>query len=96
MPEKQPLLAITMGDAAGIGPEVIVRSLTSPEMRQVCRLLVIGDAEVMRATVRGMGADLDVHPVQHPAEARHAPDTIDVLDLDNILPVSIFPEEGQV
>ncbi len=84
MSKKQPLLAITMGDAAGIGPEVIVRSLTSPEMRQICRAIVIGDAGVMRATVQGMEANLSIHAIQHPAEARHDPDAIDVLDLENI------------
>ena len=40
----RPILAATMGDPAGIGPEICVRALLSPEVREVSRSFVIGDA----------------------------------------------------
>ena len=39
----KPVLAITMGDGAGIGPEIVVKALSRPEVRALCRPLVIGD-----------------------------------------------------
>ncbi len=44
----KPIIAITMGDAAGIGPEVIVKSLAHREVYEPCRPLVIGDAQRLR------------------------------------------------
>jgi hypothetical protein len=42
------IVAITMGDAAGVGPEVIVKALAENELFQACRRLVIGDAARLR------------------------------------------------
>ena len=42
-----PVLALTMGDAAGIGPEIIVKCLTLPEIREICTPVVIGDLDVL-------------------------------------------------
>ncbi len=40
---NRPIIAITMGDPCGIGPEIIVKALQSPEVAQICVPLVIGD-----------------------------------------------------
>jgi 4-hydroxythreonine-4-phosphate dehydrogenase len=52
-----PVVAITMGDAAGIGPEIVVKALANPEAHAICRPLVIGDAKrlAMAATIAGVG-----------------------------------------
>lgn len=49
---ERPLLAITMGDAAGIGPEIIVKALARPEVLEMCRPLVIGDVAIMENHLR--------------------------------------------
>ena len=54
----KPILAITMGDPAGIGPEIIVKSLNMKETYDKCRPLVTGDADVMEWAVKQMGFDL--------------------------------------
>jgi 4-hydroxythreonine-4-phosphate dehydrogenase len=59
--QQAPRLAITMGDAAGIGPEVIVRAWLQPEVHRCCRPLVVGHAEVLRRAVKALGVALDVH-----------------------------------
>ena len=38
-----PLLALTMGDPVGVGPEVVARAVCAPEVRRVCRPVVVGD-----------------------------------------------------
>jgi 4-hydroxythreonine-4-phosphate dehydrogenase len=62
-----PLVAITMGDAAGIGAEIIMKSLGHAEVSARCRPLVIGEAERLRAAGRIMGSSLAVRVVP-PAE----------------------------
>ncbi len=47
----KPLIAVTMGDPTGIGPEIVARALVRPEVAAACRVLVLGDAGAM---VRGI------------------------------------------
>ena len=55
-----PLVAITMGDAAGIGAEIIMKCLGHAEVSARCRPLVIGEAERLRAAGRIVGSSLAV------------------------------------
>lgn len=50
--DTRPCLAITMGDAAGIGPEIVVKALARPEVHTCCRPLVVGDAAILEAQLR--------------------------------------------
>jgi 4-phospho-D-threonate 3-dehydrogenase / 4-phospho-D-erythronate 3-dehydrogenase len=52
----KPILAITMGDPSGIGPEVTVKALIREDLRRLCRPLVIGDAGILRRTAAALGA----------------------------------------
>src|ERR1700758_2307651 len=63
MMTDRPLIAITMGDAAGIGAEVIMKSLGHAEIYARCRPLVIGDAQRLRAAGRIVGSALTVQVV---------------------------------
>lgn len=58
-----------MGDAAGIGPEVVVRAWMEPSVQRSCRLLVVGHAEVFRREARALDAPLKVVEVRAPADA---------------------------
>ena len=44
----KPLIAITMGDPAGVGPEIIAKAIASGELFEVCTPVVIGDAAIMK------------------------------------------------
>src|ERR1700683_758003 len=55
-----PRIAITMGDAAGVGPEIVMKSLAHAEVYAMCRPLVIGDAERLREAGRICGSKLTV------------------------------------
>ncbi len=80
----KPILAITMGDPAGIGPEITVRALNRQETYEKCRPIVTGDAEIMRQAVKLLGFNLQVNAVQRVEEARFEFGTFDVLDLQCI------------
>jgi 4-hydroxythreonine-4-phosphate dehydrogenase len=58
-----PLLGITMGDPAGIGPEVIAKALAGKALRRLCRPLVIGSGPVMERTIKSLKLKLNVVPI---------------------------------
>ena len=84
MASDRPLLAITMGDPGGIGPEVCAKALALEEVHAVCRPLVVGDASVVGDAVRFCRLGLSVGAVADPADGRYERGTIDVLDLHNV------------
>lgn len=57
---RLPLLGLTMGDPAGIGPEVIAKAVSMPEVRRCCRPIVVGSLPVMERTVRSLRLPLRV------------------------------------
>lgn len=79
-----PILGLTMGDPAGIGPEVTAKALADPAVRGAARALVIGDARVMREAARRAGVALPVRALAAVADAAWAPGLIEVLDLANV------------
>jgi 4-phospho-D-threonate 3-dehydrogenase / 4-phospho-D-erythronate 3-dehydrogenase len=76
-----PTIAITMGDASGIGPEIIMKALSRPQVQELCRPLVIGDAERLRTAGEIVRVPLEVNSLDDPARARFAPGTIECIDL---------------
>lgn len=95
-----PTLGITMGDAAGIGPEIAAKTmLDHPELRQRARLLVIGDADAMRRGAAAAGRDPEsVRVVETPEEAANDPALIEVLQcgpsLQHVPFGDIHPDAG--
>jgi 4-phospho-D-threonate 3-dehydrogenase / 4-phospho-D-erythronate 3-dehydrogenase len=88
LPVTRPILGITMGDPAGIGPEIAAKALALPEVKAQARVLVIGDARVMKAAARVASLDLPVERLTRASEATFAGDRIEVLDLANADPAS--------
>ena len=66
-----PILAITMGDPAGVGPEIIAMSLAQEYPYTVCRPLVVGDAAMMELGVKAAKAELQVRSIASVSEARY-------------------------
>ncbi len=58
LPTQKPILAMTMGDPAGIGPEIIVKALQLPKVWRVCRPLVIGSRTILERTVQRLKISL--------------------------------------
>lgn len=79
--EQLPILAITMGDPAGIGPEIIVKAFLEKETHDICRPIVIGDASVMQRAAQILHAPLKINAIQNVQEATFDNDTMDVYDL---------------
>jgi len=84
---SKPLLGISLGDPGGIGPEICAKALGSPAIYDLCRPLVVGDAEILREAVRFCSLELPIRVCDRPANGAYRPGVIDVLDLGK-LPLS--------
>jgi 4-hydroxythreonine-4-phosphate dehydrogenase len=81
MTQRKPVLAVTMGDPAGIGPEITVKAMLAPEVFEFSRPFVIGDASILQQAIGFCGVTARLNRIARPAEARYVPGEIDVLDL---------------
>ena len=84
-----PLLAITLGDPAGIGPEIILKALQNPAVFEQCRPVVVGDRRILERAARQMGAEpgrLEV--VSDPSKGVYQAGEIMLIDLHNAPPES--------
>lgn len=92
--DSRPVLAVTLGDVAGIGPEIVLRTLAQPDATRLARGIAIGDARALRRAAEICGVKIDLNPVAAVGEAAYQPGVIDVLDLPE--PGQELPGFGQV
>lgn len=90
-PVSRPILAVTLGDAAGTGPELIAKALGTPAVRACCRPVVIGDARIVATAAARVQSGLIVRTVTGLADASPGDTTLDVLDLANLSPDAVTP-----
>jgi 4-hydroxythreonine-4-phosphate dehydrogenase len=74
-----PLIAVTMGDPAGIGPEIVARTFADPGFGDEGGALVVGDPAMLERAVRLLGLLLGVNAIHEPEEAALEPGAVDVL-----------------
>ncbi len=70
-----------MGDAAGVGPEVILKALAHASVYEQCRPLVIGDARQLEKAKKLLKSDLKISSISDPRNAKFKPGTVDLIDL---------------
>lgn len=81
---RLPVIAVTMGDPSGIGPEVVVKALAHEDVHARCAPLVIGDAARLRQAARIAGVDLSVVSIAEPSQARFPSPAVQCIDLKNV------------
>jgi len=84
--DHRPRLAIVMGDATGIGPEIVAKSLSTEETNRICRPVVIGDARVMTEAIRLTKVNLKIFPLKRCKEASGLGGRLEIFDLANLDP----------
>ncbi len=73
-----------MGDPAGVGAEITVKSLMSDKVKDVADVIVVGDKEVLAQALKVCGLTAELNCVDDPADGRYEDGVINVIDLDNI------------
>jgi 4-phospho-D-threonate 3-dehydrogenase / 4-phospho-D-erythronate 3-dehydrogenase len=79
-----PIIGITMGDPASIGPEIAIKALLKKEIYEICRPLVVGDAKVLQQIIDLLKLDAGINIVKDVKEAEFQFGVIDVFDLQNV------------
>ncbi len=82
----RPVVAITMGDPVGIGPEIIVKALSEHFLYKICRPLVLGDVRVLAHTSERLNAGVRCHDIEKEGAGVYNYGTIDVLNLSDLNP----------
>jgi 4-hydroxythreonine-4-phosphate dehydrogenase len=83
-PMDAPLIAVTMGDPAGIGPEIVARTFTGPGFRDESRALVVGNPEILERAAKLLELPLRVNEISEPEEAAFEPGAVDVLAVGEV------------
>jgi 4-hydroxythreonine-4-phosphate dehydrogenase len=80
----QPVIGITMGDGAGVGPEIVVAALQDESLAATGRYVVIGDPARLAQAARIRGLEPRLRVVSGPAEAAFEPGVIDVIEVGTL------------
>ena len=78
--QYKPITAITMGDPAGIGPEIVVGTMLSEEIHDCCRPFVIGSIAIMERAAKVLGKELKYNKIEDPSEAKYEFGTVDIIE----------------
>ncbi|MFC4351644.1 4-hydroxythreonine-4-phosphate dehydrogenase PdxA [Fodinicurvata halophila] len=82
MPQHDPPIALTMGDPAGIGPEITLKCWLQRNQATCPPFLFLGSAELLETCARSLEVEVPIHRLQEPVQARDVfPDALPVLDL---------------
>lgn len=100
MPDERPLVALTMGDVAGIGPEVIARAWADEPLRKLARPFVVGDPATLRKAIALLGTGATVQTISAPEAAEPSSHVIPCLagsdqDLSRVEPGRIDARAGR-
>ena len=88
MNDFKPIVALTMGDGAGVGPEIIVQALNNPEVYDHCRPFVVGDLKILERAETIWKTGCKFTAISGPKEAKFEYGTIECVDLD-LLPADL-------
>ena len=84
MTESKPILGISMGDPAGIGPEIAAKALANENVYEIAKPIIVGDAEVIARAADVAKVNLKVRAVSQVNESLFQYGSMDVLDLRNV------------
>ena len=79
-----PLIAVTMGDPAGIGPEIVAKTFAEGGFSNENRALVVGDPEILERATKLLGLALRANAISEPEEAAFEPGAVDVLAVGEV------------
>lgn len=81
----KPILMVTMGDPAGIGPEILLKALANKSVYNSARIITVGSMNVLRSLLPMVGLEENaLHGIENPEEAIFENGFINVIDLDNV------------
>lgn len=80
----RPLIAVPIGDPAGIGPEIVVKALNDSDVYEKCRPVLIGDKDVIKQAIGFCDLKLDINTITDAKDGKYEAGTLDLIDLNNV------------
>ena len=90
---NKPLIAVTFGDASGIGPELVAKLLSRPEARDAANIVLVGDGWVWAEGQRIAGTNIKVKTIGNWREARAGDGTPSLLDMQTVAKSDVTPAQ---
>lgn len=84
MTGRKPLIAVPIGDPAGVGPEIVAKALNRDKVNEAADVIVIGDRSIMEKAIVIANTGMIINEVERPAEGDYRPGVMNLIDLDNI------------
>lgn len=81
---KKPIIAVPIGDVAGVGPEIVAKSIASKEVFEVADCVVVGDKKIMENAIDITGVNLSIHLIDEPAKGDFREGVLNLIDLNNV------------
>ncbi|MCK5877392.1 MAG: 4-hydroxythreonine-4-phosphate dehydrogenase PdxA [Candidatus Marithrix sp.] len=79
---SKPTIVITLGDPAGVGPEIIVKALAKPNLYKICSPIVVGDNNIIKNALKICNITTEIHLIDSPQQ--YQANKINLIDLNNI------------
>lgn len=81
---KKPLIAVPIGDPAGVGPEIVAKSVASEEVFEAADCVIVGDKTIIENAIKIVGVDLIVHVISEAEEGDYRKGILNLIDLGNV------------
>lgn len=81
---KKPIIAIPIGDPAGVGPEIVAKSIADAAVFETANCVIVGDKQVMENAIRISDVELEIHVITAPAEGKFESGILNLIDLNNV------------
>lgn len=81
---KKPLIAVPIGDPAGVGPEIVAKSVASGDVFEAADCVIVGDKTIIENAIKIVGEDLTVHVISEPEEGGYRKGILNLIDLGNV------------
>ena len=78
------LIAVPIGDPAGVGPEIVAKSIASKEVFDAANCIIVGDKTIMENAIQIVGADLTIHEINEPEEGDFREGILNLINLGNV------------
>ncbi|MFQ6003850.1 MAG: 4-hydroxythreonine-4-phosphate dehydrogenase PdxA, partial [Candidatus Zixiibacteriota bacterium] len=89
--QKKPIIGITMGDPAGIGPEVVVKALMDKKVRQRCYPLIFGSYSIIFSTAKKLLKKVNLRKISWVEDIKDSTETINILDCTRFNHMKVKP-----
>lgn len=80
----KPYIGVPMGDAAGIGPEIVVKALADKTVNEICNVVVIGEADTLKQAMEFVDIKLDINIIENVEDGKYVNGVLNLIDLKNI------------